>query len=56
MDSTTLAAGLTTILSDFATDYGTIVLSVLGIAVGLYGAKLIFAAVTNFIRVRRASK
>lgn len=55
MDSTTLATGVDTALDTFATDFGPIVLLVIGFAIGLYGVKLAWALLTNYVRVRRKS-
>jgi hypothetical protein len=52
MDPATLAAGLTSTLGDFGTEFGPIVLVIVGFAVGLYGIKLGWGLLTNYVRVR----
>ena len=49
-----LAAGLSSALSDFATEYGPVVITIVGIAAGLYGLKVAWGLVTTFIRARQA--
>jgi len=48
-----LAAGLASSLSDFATEYGPVVITIVGIAVGLYGLKVVWGLATSFIRARQ---
>jgi len=52
MDSTTLATGFATTLASFASDFGPIILTVVGIAVGLYGVKVAYGWLTNLVRAR----
>jgi len=54
MDATTLGTGLDTALDGFATAYGPIVLLIVGFAVGLYGVKLAWGLLTNYVRARAA--
>lgn len=52
MDATTLAAGVADKIDDFATQYGPVVLTVIGIALGLYGLKFAYGWFTTHVRVR----
>lgn len=52
---TTLAAGFVTHLTAFASDFGPLILTVVGAALGLYGARLAYGFVTGLIRSRQAS-
>lgn len=54
MDSTTLATALDTALDTFATDFGPIVILIVGFAIGLYGVKLGYSWLTNLVRVRQS--
>lgn len=54
MDPATMATGLDTALDSFATAFGPIVILVIGFAVGLFGLKLGYSLLTNYVRVRRA--
>jgi len=54
MDAATLAAGLASSLTDFTTEYGPIILTVVGIAVGLYGLVFAWSFVKRMIRAREA--
>lgn len=54
MDPATLATGLDTLLDSFATAFGPIILLVVGFAVGIYGIKLGWGLLTNYVRVRAA--
>jgi len=56
MTAELLATGLTTELTAFGTEYGPVVLIVVGIALGLYGLKFGYAWFTNMVRVRNAGK
>jgi len=55
MTAELLATGLATEITNFGTEYGPVVLSVVGIALGLYGLKFGYAWFTNIVRVRRAA-
>jgi len=54
MDPASMAAGLTSTLGDFTTSFGPVVLVIVGVAVGLYGIKLGWGLLTNYVRVRPA--
>jgi len=48
--SATLAAGYSTAFGDFSTEYGPIVITIIGIVAGLFGLKLCFALLTRYVR------
>jgi hypothetical protein len=56
MDATTIAVGLASALGDFTAAFGPIVLTIVGAALGLYGVRLVYGLVTNFIRARQAAR
>lgn len=55
-DPSTLAAGLTTVLSEFASAYGPIVLTVAGAGLGLYGVGFVISYVKRHVRAKETAK
>jgi len=56
MDATTLAAGVADKIDDFATNYGPVVLTVIGIALGLYGLKFALGWFKTHVRVTSGAR
>lgn len=55
MDAATLSAGFETALTAFTTNYGPVVLTIVGIGLGLWGLSFAIGYLKTHVRVRQSA-